>query len=121
MKEHSPGPPEPRAPWAQVDWDRLPRLLSAIYDARSRALHNGKPFPGPMLDPPRMESNEGSELDERSQSTGYIERADGIGTFAYDAIWSSADIPMLLWVFGHMVRSALQHWWEGLTTTPIKH
>jgi hypothetical protein len=87
MKAHQPSPPDPRAPWTRIEWAQLDSLLPAIYNARSRALHNGKPFPDPMLRPPRWESSEGNEADGRTQSAGYIERPDGIASFSHDAVW----------------------------------
>jgi hypothetical protein len=76
-----------------------------------------RPFPVPMLQAPRMETNKGNEPDGRPQSAGYIERADGIATFSHDAIWASADMPMLWWVFEYIVREALVRWWKGLSSS----
>jgi hypothetical protein len=50
-----PEPPASRPPeWAQFRWesDKLKKSLRAIYGYRSKALHDGKPFPAPMCRPP---------------------------------------------------------------------
>lgn len=114
LAERAPDPPPVRAPWSTVDWTRLGELAASIYDMRSRALHDGRPFPDPMLRAPRWETNLENDLDEGA-SAGYIERPDGIAQFSHDAVWSSADMPMLLWVFEYIVRGSLQGWWLDLS------
>jgi hypothetical protein len=57
-----------------------------------------------------------NDLDPNEEaSAGYIERNDGIAQFSHDAVWSSADMPMLLWVFEYIVRRSLQDWWSDLS------
>lgn len=114
LERHQPPPPTQRAPWTRIDWERLPELLRSVYAARSNALHDGKPFPAPMLEVPRWETNEDNEPDERPPSSGHIERPDGIASFSHGGTWASADIPMLLWVFEHVVRGSLLSWWRAL-------
>jgi hypothetical protein len=49
--EFMPNAPEKRPPeWIQLDWSKssMKKILSKIYDYRSKALHGGTPFPGPM-------------------------------------------------------------------------
>ncbi len=52
-------PPEPgeRPLWGKIDWSQesLERILKVVYNYRSKALHSGKPFPGPMCQAPYMD------------------------------------------------------------------
>lgn len=55
LLEHLPSPPEKRPPqWGQVDWSaaNLKGAFRKVYDHRSKALHDGMPFPAPMCEPP---------------------------------------------------------------------
>lgn len=55
---HLPEPPKRRPPSYQLTWSGagLKPVLKIIYDHRSRALHDGTPFPLPMCEqPPRFE------------------------------------------------------------------
>ena len=112
---HDPGPPPERAPWTSIDWSDLRALVMDVYDRRSRALHNGRPFPEPMLRSPRWESNIKLFLirwiQRITEVIGTANLPDGIVTFAHDATSSNDEIPMLLWVFEHLVRGALTDWW----------
>ena len=59
--KYLPDPPQLRPPeWAQFDWEssRLKTALRTIYGYRSDALHDGRPFPGPMCGAPvRLDSS----------------------------------------------------------------
>jgi hypothetical protein len=53
--EYLPEPPKKRPPdWAQIDWspDSLGSGFNKIYQYRSKALHDGMPFPAPMCEAP---------------------------------------------------------------------
>lgn len=49
-------PPEPkeRLAWGRIDWSDagMRRMLAIVYGYRSKALHEGRPFPAPMSEPP---------------------------------------------------------------------
>ena len=51
-----PARPIPRVEWASIDWSEKPfdEILGLIYSYRSRALHEGRPFPAPMCLPPEF-------------------------------------------------------------------
>lgn len=108
-----PSPKErPLARDLKLDWRKpnLKKVLRKVYQYRSRALHEGIPFPDPMLGPPfRMNANEpGSEvplLGEASYSKG--------GT------WVRKDVPVNLSTFHYITRNALLKWWDSdLVKTP---
>lgn len=99
-------PPEPPRPTENVDvilWNcqTLRKALSKVYDYRSRALHDGTPFPWPMSDPPMRRGF-------------YHERPPGLAAGTDEAAWVSDDLPMLLHVFEHITRGAIIRWWSSI-------
>lgn len=74
-----------------------------IYGHRSRALHDGKPFPLPMLDWPRWPDDEAIQ-----------EVPLGLNTGGMGGVWDASEAPMLLSTFEHIVRGALLRWWGNL-------
>jgi hypothetical protein len=104
LTEFMPPPPDTRPPvWGQVDWAELPTQLARIYTHRSNALHDGRPFPQPMCDPPR-----------NPEDGPPLERPFGLASAYNDAVWNQEDTPMLLRTFEYLVRRALQAWWLTL-------
>jgi hypothetical protein len=105
IKRHEPSPLHPRPPeHEQVKWSNLTDRVTRIYQLRSKALHEGVPIPGPLLEPPMPG---GTPLPERPGAT------HGIG----DAVWVDDDMPMYFHVFAHVVREVLCKWWKDLLTT----
>lgn len=103
FERYSP-PPPPRPADKNVfefEWQpaALKKALAKIYDYRSRALHDGTPFPAPMCEAP-------------AQAGFHLERPLGLATGTNDAAWLAADTPMLLHVFEHVARSAILQWWD---------
>lgn len=99
-------PPSPdRRPelFAQLDWDDLRVPLRAVYGLRSRALHDGTPFPDPMCEPAMTWGTEipVEKPPWKSSSTGF-------------ATWAAEDVPMFLHTFEYIVRSVLLAWWKAL-------
>jgi hypothetical protein len=104
---HLPSPPEKRpAAWGQVEWspDGLRPAFRKIYEHRSRALHDGIPFPPPMCEPPFK--------DETSDTIA--ERPIGLAMSGYGGTWMLKDTPMLLHTFEHIVRHVLNAWWASM-------
>lgn len=101
--------PSPRPhPDYQVDLGsrtKRARLFSLIYGYRSGALHAGRPFPSPMCEAPRREDGVPAERPLREGL-----RASGLG----GAVWSAAEVPILLNTWAVIVRSALLAWWDAL-------
>lgn len=101
-----PPAPSPRPPvWCQHPWDekKLKVTLRQIYDYRSKALHEGKPFPAPMCEPPVRLSADWSAPAE----TPIGEAASTAG-----GTWLAKDTPMLLHTFEYIARRALIAWWR---------
>jgi hypothetical protein len=104
---HVPDPPEVRpGEWGQADWsgEGLRRAFRQIYGYRSRALHDGMPFPAPMCDPPHR---------HETWSCG-AEKPIGLAASVGGGTWLAKDMPMLLHTFEYIARNALMGWWAGL-------
>lgn len=86
-----------------MDWDALQAPFRLIYGYRSKALHEGQPFPAPMCEPPRMFDNGRP-----------IERPMGLSSAAYNASWTKEEYPLLLSTFEYLVHGALLAWWRQL-------
>jgi hypothetical protein len=100
-----PTPPDTRPPLeTQFDWATMEDALDRIYRYRSKALHEGTPFPSPMCEHPRryQQSDPPAEV-----PLGEAARTQG-GT------WLRKDTPMLLHTFEHLVRGALLNWWVSI-------
>ena len=107
LRTYVPDPPEVRpADWGQVDWsvEGLRRSFKQIYGYRSRALHDGMPFPAPMCDPPY-----------RHETWRCVaERPIGLAMGVAGGTWLAKDTPMLLHTFEYIVRKALMKWWRSI-------
>ncbi len=100
-------PPERPDAWLQVDWSQLQHHLRIVYDHRSRALHDGTPFPPPMCEPPGWAPGPGKTP---------AERPPGRAASAQPGTWLEADTPMLLATFEYIARHALVGWWRQLAS-----
>ncbi|MBN2208698.1 MAG: hypothetical protein JW759_05345 [Candidatus Coatesbacteria bacterium] len=99
-----PEPPEERAriegcrcSWSEED---MRDYMGVIYHHRSRALHDGIPFPWPMWCP--------HPFDPRA------EKPCGEGCSGMGGSWTTKDTPMVLWTFEYIVRNALLKWWAKM-------
>lgn len=100
-----PDPPAQRPPQtAQHRWseEAMRRSMHMIYTWRSKALHEGIPFPLPMCQPPHR-------FDDL-----YTEKPLGLAHGAGDAAWSGEQTPMLLHTFEYIARNALLKWWKSM-------
>lgn len=84
-----------------VKWSKqaLRKHLRCIYNYRSRALHDGLPFPEPMCSPPYL-------LDDGTISQKPI----GLSAWAKSGFWMADDLPMLLHTFAYIVRGSVVGW-----------
>ena len=101
-----PATPSARPPeWAQFKWDEgeLKRAFGTIYRYRSKALHEGKPFPMPMCSPGYEEPDWDAPA----------ERMIAAATSQNAAVWLQRDIPMNLHLFEYIARNALLRWWDS--------
>jgi hypothetical protein len=103
VTECAPEPPENRPEFDQLDWEKLRKFASTIYKYRSKALHESKPFPMPMLEAPRLDANGAPQEVPLGLNSG------GLG-----GIWKASETPMLLSTFEYIVRGALLRWWDEL-------
>lgn len=100
-----PPPPSARpAEGFQHPWSKtaIRETMGLIYHHRSRALHDGTPYPVPMC-----------EIPFRSPEwPAPAERPMGGATAAQGGVWLSEDAPMLLHMFEYIVRAVLLEWWR---------
>ncbi len=82
--------------WSQPFWEST---FKTIYDYRSKALHEGIPFPLPMLGPPVPS---GSSYSEKGTLGPTVE--------TYSAKWKSADLPINLNLFAQVTREMILNW-----------
>ncbi|MBS1700672.1 MAG: hypothetical protein JST12_03355 [Armatimonadetes bacterium] len=104
------GPPVPheRPTFAGLDWrkENLNKAFKTIYALRSKALHEGTPFPMPICQPPYR----------ANETTPYVEIPIGIASATNNASWQHHELPMHLHVFEYIVRYSLINWWQSLAT-----
>jgi hypothetical protein len=91
----------------QFDWSdtNIRDALKKIYRHRSRALHDGTPFPMPMCQPPIPPAPDGP----------VIEVPMGLAASTRGGTWMHDETPMLLHVFAHIVRGSIMNWWSSRT------
>jgi len=106
VMEFLPPPPAERPPMiaCQLSWDptNIRKILGVVYKYRSKALHEGTPFPYPMCSPPFRDT------DWAVPSEVPI----GIATSAGGGTWLAEDTPILLHVFEYIARNSLLGWWR---------
>lgn len=106
FKDFQPPAPleRPRNERACLEWTpkNLGIALGQVYELRSRLLHDGRPFPFPLLQPPAGETDLPAERP--------VQDAYGVGTMA----WTANDLPMYLPTFAYIVRWSLLSWWRSL-------
>ena len=100
----APGPPARRPGYTQFDWPELRKAAKTVYDHRSAALHEGRPMPAPLCQPPQV-------LEDGIPN----ERPPGLGSGAGASTWTPKDLPMHLHIFAHVVRGALLAWWREVS------
>ncbi|MBQ0960878.1 hypothetical protein KAK06_18125 [Ideonella sp. 4Y11] len=105
---HLPPAPEPRPREAfQIDWtpEFWQRALRQIYQYRSKALHEGIPFPAPLSEPPML-----FEGDSAHSERGTL----GLSTNTLGGSWIAKDLPVNMNVFVQFTRSVLLNWLSKL-------
>ena len=89
-------------PWTT---EALKKTFNIIYGHRSKALHDGIPFPAPMCVPPLWNGG-------FSEHRGiYREKPEAL--ISQD--WKIEDTPMYLYLFEYIVRNALLKWWHEMS------
>ena len=92
----------------QVKWSEpgLKKILRKVYEYRSRALHDGKPFPVPML---------GSPFYDSKDSPASEVPLTGLALHSLGGTWIPKDTPINLHCFHYITRGALLKWWEDMS------
>ncbi len=111
MGRFAPDPPAKRPPEGfRIDWSaaNLKRAMKTVYEHRSRALHEGIPFPPPMCDAPMF-------IDPKWDAP--IETVPGLAVSTSGGVWSGDDMPFTLHSFEYIARGALLNWWRALAPT----
>ena len=114
LLEHLPPPPEKRpANWGQITWshESLSQAFTKIYEYRSKALHEGVPFPAPMCEPPVKE-------DPSWQAAGENLIGRGLAISMHGGTWLATDLPMTLHVFEYIARRAINACWSSVARPP---
>jgi len=107
LLEFLPKPPAERPYlFAQHLWekDAFSETFSSIYKYRSRALHDGSPFPAPMCSPP-MPAGEKGEFEEILSA---------LSASMKGSVWAAKDIPITLHTFEYIARNAILNWWQEM-------
>jgi len=77
--------------------------VNKIYEYRSKALHEGIPFPAPMCHSP-WTAGDGV----------FAEKFHAFAMGTQGGVWQAEDIPMLLHTFEYIVRKVLLRWWQSM-------
>ena len=112
LLEHLPAPPSKRPlHWAQLSWKKsdLKKTLGLVYKYRSKALHEGVPFPAPMCQPGMAIPN----------SDVPSEIPTGLASSMLGGVWTAKDTPLLLHTFEYIARNAILSWWKALNEGTI--
>ena len=101
----APPAPSRRPPHHQLDRtpSELRKTIDQVYKYRSRALHDGSPFPAPMCEAPFC--------DDTWEAPAEI--PTGLASSAKGGTWLIEDTRILLHTFEYMTRNVLLKWWES--------
>ena len=106
-----PEPPKsrPNSEALQFEWTKVnfEKMLSTVYDYRSRSLHEGTPFPAPMSMPPFRIDSDGPGLEVASL---------GFASATRGGSWVAKDAPINLNTFHYIARKCLLKWWGFMSS-----
>ena len=106
VQDFRPAPPSQRPTEGfQFTWDdeNWTKALKTIYGYRSKALHEGIPFPAPLCSPPT-----------RLPDLGVIgEIPTALAHHEKGATWIKKDLPIHLHIFEYVTRNVLLNWWSS--------
>lgn len=105
-----PQAPANRPSGTKLTWTpkSIARALQKVYDHRSRALHDGTPFPFPICQPPARVS----------ESAAPEEAPFMLAIRAQGGTWYQRELPMYLHIFEYLVRGAILNWWKSRIALP---
>jgi hypothetical protein len=78
-------------------------IARVVYKHRSRALHDGTPFPPSMCTPPFQENNWEAPM----------EYPLGLAMSSQQGTWLREQMPIHIHVFEYLVRHVLLKWWDS--------
>lgn len=105
VAKFAPDPPPVRSTWDELDWSNMEEHARVIYRHRSKALHEGTPFPLPMLrEAPAVDGN-GTPA----------EIPGGLNSGGAGGVWMADQYPMTLSMFEYITRGAILKWWQTAT------
>ena len=104
----------PDQEWLQVKWSKtgLKKVLNKVYEYRSRSLHEGKPYPAPMLRPPHPGGKESPPSEVPSI---------GLASSSQGGTWLKKAVPINLHCFQYITRGVLLNWWRDALTQSSPH
>jgi hypothetical protein len=106
LVKYLPPPPAIRPPDGyKQNWDSsdLQKVFRQVYGYRSKALHEGTPFPAPMCEAPYCDPQWGAPG----------ETIGALATGTLGAVWMKEDTPMNFHLFEYIARNALLSWWQN--------
>lgn len=110
LARYATDPPQERPKLGRLDWTRMGSHAEWIYHWRSRALHDGVPFPPAMVQIPSTDGSDNMPA----------EVPLGLGSSTGTSSWRRETTPMLLHTFAFIVRGALTRWWaETRVRAPV--
>ena len=103
---HLPCPPSRRPkndsekhPWT---FDSMKNTMKFVYGRRSKALHEGRPFPLPLCESPKSSGGSFQEVPiEEDLRSSYSD-------------WREQDYPIMLQTYEYIVRKSLLKWWKSM-------
>ena len=95
---------------AQFPWEhsQFKKAMDKIYGYRSKALHDGRPFPAPMCSAPYKDPS----------WVAPSETMSALGQHQMGSTWLKKDIPFHLHIFEYITREIILGWWRSLITVP---
>ena len=102
-----PAPAERPLEFMRIDWTSgfWKSAFKKIYAYRSKALHEGTPFPLPMMDPPYLHNNCAVPAEKGTTS---------LGVRVGNASWEAADLPINLNLFTQVTRQLILKWLDRI-------
>ena len=104
VTDYAPDPPAVRSTWGRLEWSKMNQHAQLIYKHRSKALHEGTPFPLPMLRPEPSSDDCGTP----------DEIPGGMNSGGAGGVWMADQYPMTLSMFEYIARGALLNWWRSM-------
>lgn len=93
--------------WTKKNWKQI---FNKIYGYRSRALHQGLPFPRPMCEPPERYGDDSFPCEKGTS---------GLAVRTLGSSWHADALPVSLNTFVQLTREILLAWWKRMAADNI--